>query len=49
MTTYTVFVGDHFFMSFPNEDDADFLTESLDIFFQMERLPYQASIKREVN
>lgn len=48
MPIYSVFVGDYFFKSFPNEDAADFLKESLRIFFEMEHLPYEASIKCEV-
>lgn len=48
MPSYTVYVGDHFIMSFPKKDDADFLKESLDILFQMERQHYEVSIKCEV-
>lgn len=48
MSIYTVYVGDHFIKAFPKEEDADFLKESLDIFFQMERLHFETSIKCEV-
>lgn len=48
MPIYSVFVGPNFFKSFDKQDDADFLKESLDIFFQMEHLPYEATIKCEV-
>ncbi len=48
MSIYSVFVGPHFFKSFKDEDSAKYLVESLRIFFEVEHLPYKASIKYEV-
>lgn len=46
MTIYSVFVGPYFIKSFPNEDAAKFIVESLRIFFEMEHLHYKAHIQR---
>ncbi len=48
MPIYSVFVGPHFIKSFPDEDSAEFVVESLSLFFEMEHLHYEASIKCEV-
>lgn len=48
MTGYSVFVDDHYIMTLPDEGDADFLRESLDILFLAEHLHYKVSMKREV-
>lgn len=46
MTIYSVFVGPYFIKSFPDENSAKFVVESLRIFFVMEHLHYKAHIER---